>query len=241
MIMKKLIHPLVILGLGATLTGCGLTDYVESVSAKYNALENQTHALGVLTHEQEAEIHRLMSEVKELKAQNAYLRSQLGQGERRIGREIASLRSFLPPGDVDEVRFESNHWTPDQMHAVAVDEFHKKNYARSAQFFMAMKKHYPEHPKVKTDEFLFHAGVAAYESGKYGEWVDVHLGELMSTHPTSRYYRGAKLWTGLNELRKGNHAQFFAVYEEFRKNYRNTEEWKILSAHHEQINKKFRP
>ena len=60
----------------------------------------------------------------------------------------------------------------------------------------------------------------------------------MNQYPTSQYYRSAKLWKSLTYLQMGDKKKFFATVEEFRKKYRNTKEWKILSAYYEKIEEK---
>ena len=60
----------------------------------------------------------------------------------------------------------------------------------------------------------------------------------MVKYPTSSYYRSAKLWVALTHMKLGDKQKFFATVEEFRKKYRNTNEWKILSAYYEKIEEK---
>jgi outer membrane protein assembly factor BamD (BamD/ComL family) len=60
----------------------------------------------------------------------------------------------------------------------------------------------------------------------------------MKQYPTSQYYRSAKLWVALTNLKLGEKKKFFATVEEFRKKYRNTNEWKILSNYYEKIEEK---
>lgn len=234
--MKNLIRPLFLLGLTTTFVGCNLVDRVESTAAYYNGLEDQVIVLTRTLQQKDIEIKRLEYEVKKLEEHSAYMELALNEsGLKRPGRSIASIASALPSGEDDLVRYEIYQWSPEQMRAIAHDEFKKKNYAKAAQFYKAMSFHYPDNPMVKTDEFLFQAGIAAFESGVYHHWVKEHLNELVSEHPTSKYFRGAKLWLGLNHLRLGDNKAFFETYEEFRTKYRNTPEWTILSAHHEKI------
>jgi len=44
----------------------------------------------------------------------------------------------------------------------------------------------------------------------------------------------------LTYLQLGDDQKFFTTVEEFRKKYRNTEEWKVLSPHYEKIVQKFK-
>jgi len=124
---------------------------------------------------------------------------------------------------------------------MAVDEFKKKNYNKAAQYYRAMMVHYPDSPLVKSDEYLFEAGISAFEAAKYPHWVESNLEKILSEHPTSRYYRGAKVWLGLNHLRAGRNDKFLEMAEEFRKRYRNTPEWALLSVHYEKIIQDHKP
>ena len=45
---------------------------------------------------------------------------------------------------------------------------------------------------------------------------------------------------GLVDLRKGEKKKFFNVVEEFRKKYRNTKEWELISGHYYEIYKNFK-
>ena len=98
---------------------------------------------------------------------------------------------------------------------------------------------FPTHELVD-DQVLFQAGVAAYESKKHYNWALAGLQRIIVEYPSSRFYRGAKLWTSLSHLKVGNKAAFFNIVEEFRKKYRNTKEWKILRSHYEEIVKKYK-
>ncbi len=60
----------------------------------------------------------------------------------------------------------------------------------------------------------------------------------MSQYPTSKFFRSAKLWSSLTHLKMGNKDRFMATVEEFRKKYRNSPEWKILSKYYESIEEK---
>jgi outer membrane protein assembly factor BamD (BamD/ComL family) len=89
-----------------------------------------------------------------------------------------------------------------------------------------------------SDEFYFKAGISAFESGSHHDWTITHFDNLMSKYPTSQYFRSAKLWIALTHMKMGNKKKFFATVEEFRKKYRNTPEWKILSSYYEKIEEK---
>lgn len=236
--MKRLTHFTLLLLLGASLLGCDLLQTVEQKASTLNQMEEQIIALKMQAVEREKEMTALKAENRQLENQNKRMTVQL-QSQNK-GREIASIRTMLPVGDEDMVKFEIYQWTPEQILGTAQAEFQKKNFKKSAQYFQALSFHYPDHPMVKKDEFRFHAGVAAYEAGDYHAWTMDHLSHLVKDHPTSKYYRGAKLWMGLTHLQMGDHDKFFATVEEFRKKYRNTPEWSILSAHYEKIVQKYK-
>lgn len=240
--MKTIFQFTGILAVSSFLVGCDGLRQLEQTAEYYNNLEDQVIALNMKAQAREAEIMRLQHQIRSLENHNKYLEVQLEkEGKRSVGREIASIAHELPQGAEDHVKFHVYNWSADQMLAIAQDEFQKKNYAKAAQYYKAIAVHYPKESRAQTDQFLFQAGIAAYESGKHQDWVDQHLGKLLQEHPTSKYYRGAKLWLGLNHLKKGNTEKFFETVEEFRKKYRNTPEWTILSAHYEKIVQKYKP
>src|SRR5690606_18399906 len=129
-------------------------------------------------------------------------------------------------------------WQADDLLAVAEKEFGQNN-ERAAQFYQALSVYYPGHHKID-DKYHFKAGVSAYESGSHPEWVFEHMGKIVESYPASDFYRGAKLWVAMTHLKLGDEASFFQTAEEFRKKYRNTPEWKILSGHYEKIVQKYK-
>lgn len=239
-VMKKLalFAPLLILS-----SSCELVSRVEHKAQELNQLEDRVVALVFENRELQNEIDRLKFQVSKMEAHTKYLEASIEgtrsqQSQRGAARGIASVASFLP-GDEDHVKYDIYQWTPDQIQAIARAEFKNKNYEKAAQFYQTLAVNYPGH-KDLDDAYLFNAGVAAYESGRYHQWTLDHLGKLVNEYPTSRYYRGAKLWMALTHLKMGDRDQFFETVEEFRKKYRNTPEWKILSAHYEKIVQEFK-
>lgn len=218
--------------------GCDYVDRLANESK--NSLYYEKVALKV-SHDNrllKSEINKLRYEIETLKAKNNYLSIKLKEKEgKKQQRAIASLKKDLPSQDL--VKFDVYNWTPEQILSIANKEFEKKNYEKSAQFFHTFAVHFPDHKK-KDDLFLLQAGVASFESGNHNQWVQKYLGNLVANYPTSPYYRSAKLWLGLSHLKSKDHKAFFNIVEEFRKKYRNTEEWKILSAHYEEIVQKYK-
>jgi TolA-binding protein len=157
-------------------------------------------------------------------------------------REIASIpnHSEVPhesKGEKDFVEFKTYKWRAEDMQQIADKEFKEKHFEKAAQFYTSLMKNYP-HFKGLNDEFYFKAGIAAFESGSHHDWTLTHFETLMAKYPTSQYFRSAKLWVALTNLKLGDKKKFFATVEEFRKKYRNTNEWKILSSYYENIEEK---
>jgi TolA-binding protein len=156
--------------------------------------------------------------------------------ERSIA-SIAPSENTEHKSNKDYVEFKTYKWRADDMQKIADKEFKEKNFEKAAQFYMSLVESYP-HFKGLSDEFYFKAGVSAFESGNHHDWTITHFDNLMAKYPTSQYFRSAKLWIALTHMKMGNKKKFFATVEEFRKKYRNTPEWKILSSYYEKIEEK---
>ena len=224
--------------IGFLTSGCDLYSYMNKRATAWNNYEDAALGLAKENRQLRAELSKVKFDLEELKAQNDYLKLQLEKKKGTVKREIASVAPVVAP-EKDLVKFDVYKWSPSQMLAIAEKEFDKKNYSKAAQYFTSFGHHYPAHEKIN-DQFLFQAGVSAYESGEHHEWVLKHLGKLTEEYPASPFYRGAKLWMALTHLKLGHNDQFFATVEEFRKKYRNTPEWKILSGHYEKIVHKYK-
>lgn len=237
--MKTWQHNLFLIVLTGTLVSCDYIGQIEHKAAELNHLEDRAAALAMENQKLKSEIDRLKFQVSKMETEHQFLQVQLeDKQDSKASRSIASVAKFVPKKE-DHVKFDIYQWTPDQIKAIAHSEFQKENYVKAAQFYKAFSMHYPNHHEFD-DEFLFNAGVAAYESGRYQEWTLDHLNKLVSEYPTSRYYRGAKLWMALTHLQMGERERFFETVEEFRKKYRNTPEWDILSTHYEKIVQNFK-
>lgn len=155
------------------------------------------------------------------------------------GRSIASVApsAALPEGKKDYVEFKTYKWHADDLLKIADKEFKEKNYEKAAQFYTSLVNNYPSNKDI-SDEFYFKAGIASYESGGHHDWTITHFEALMTKYPTSQYFRSAKLWVALTHMKMGDKKKFYATVEEFRKKYRNTNEWKILSSYYEKIEEK---
>lgn len=243
--MNRTIKTLLLtVGLISTVS-CDKWDQIEAKAERINRFEQVSLRLARENRDLNAEITRLRSEIQTLKSEKNYLQIKLDKYEEKslagtttqTERKIASVAPIRPENDL--VKFDVYKWTPTQVLSMAEKEFENKNFEKSAQFFTSFREHFPEHKEVD-DHFLFQAGVAAFESGNHPEWTLHHLETLVKAYPTSQYYRGAKLWMALTYLQLGEEQKFFTTVEEFRKKYRNTEEWKVLSPHYEKIVQKFK-
>jgi len=217
-------------------SGCDLAHRFEERASVVNRYEVVALNLAKENRELKVQLGELRSELESIKSKNNYLALQLeksGKGDRAP----ASLAPVVPGNDL--VKQKTYKWGPAELMAVAQKEFEKKNFEKSAQFFQTFTQNYPQHEAL-SDTVLFQAGIAAYESGKHADWVKYNMGRIIKDHPTSAHYRGAKLWLALAHLDEGDSKFFFGTVEEFRKKYRNTSEWDILSVHYEKMLQKYK-
>lgn len=241
---------LLLLSLG-TLSSCDYVERFEAKARKINHYEVTALQLAKENRELKTEIIRLQDQIQTLKSEKNYIQIKLDKYEQdkptlatvttETSRGIASVNPKQLAADPknDLVKFDVYKWTPSQILAMAEKEFAAKNYEKSAQFFTTFTRQFPHHERI-SDQVLFQAGVAAYESGDHQDWTLKHLEKLVEEYPTSKYYRGAKLWIALTYLDQGKDRKFFDTVEEFRKKYRNTDEWKVLSPHYEKIVQKYK-
>ncbi len=232
------------------LSSCESLERFEAKAEKINRYERVSLQLSKENRELQSQVSRLQDQIQTLKSEKNFIQIKLDKYEGKSAslaetssassRGIASVGpKFKIPPSKDMVKFDVYKWSPSQVLAMAEKEFEAKNYEKSAQFFTTFANQFPGHERIN-DSFLFQAGVAAYESGKHQDWTLAHLEKLVSEYPTSKYYRGAKLWMALTYLEQGQEAKFFNTVEEFRKKYRNTEEWKVLSPQYEKIVQKYK-
>ncbi len=243
--MKTLLKGSFVLLSLMSLTSCDEWHDFQAKAKRVNNYKRVSLHLAKENRELNAEISRLRHEIQTLKSEKNYLKIKLEKYEdKKVSklegtqqRTIASVAPISPEKDL--VKYDVYKWTPSQLLSMAEKEFENKNFEKSAQFFMTFKQNFPQHEEIN-DHFLFQAGVASFESGDHPEWTLHHLEKLVKAYPTSKYYRGAKLWMALTYLQLGEETKFFNTVEEFRKKYRNTEEWKVLSPHYEKIVQKFK-
>jgi TolA-binding protein len=235
--MKKKIT-LLLLALGF-FSSCDVVKDFERRAIKVERFEKVSLYLSKENRELKAQVSLMQSQLQTLKSEKNYLEGQLAKfdNKKSAKRSLASVRPINVKEDL--VKYEVYRWNPSQMMAMAEKEFKNKNFEKSAQFYQRFIQQYP-HNKNINDEFLFKAGVASFESGDHHEWTLRNLDRLVSKYPTSKLYRGAKLWMALTYLKQGHEDKFFSTVEEFRKKYRNTDEWEILSHHYEKIVQKYK-
>ncbi len=216
-------------------SSCKMVARLEDRAEQINRYENVALTLSKENRELRAEIDRLKFEIQTLKGKNQFLELELAEGKPAT-RVPASIPAFQVKEDL--VQFNVYKWKADDLLTVAEKEF-GKNHERSAQFYQAVSVYYPQHHKMD-DKYHFKAGISAYESGAHTDWALQHMQTVVEKYPASEFYRGAKLWIAMAHLKMGDEARFFETAEEFRKKYRNTPEWKILSGHYEKIVQKYK-
>ena len=212
---------------------------IEKKAHNLNREEKVFHSLASKNRLLEVEVGKLRAEIATLQAKNRYLAHKM-KNEKKKGlrkktkrRGIASIPSRRSFRDKDLVRFHVYKWNPEQMLAVAQREFDRENYEKSAQFFYKFSMEYPNDSRLG-DRFLFQSGIASFKSKKYRDRSKYYFEEIVNRHTGSEYYRSAKVWLSLIHLQNGERGKFFSTVEEFRKKYRNTPEWKILSAYYDE-------
>jgi len=236
--MKKMFEWTALLIASSSLLSCDMMSKFEEKAAKINRYEQVSLALAKENRNLKVEVSDLKYEIETLKSKNNFLSLQLEQkGDKPASeRKIASVPAVK--GN-DLVQFDTYKWTPTQILAIAEKEFQNKNYDKSSQFFKAFETQYSKDNRID-DQFLFRAGLSAFESKKHYDWSLAYFDRVVKEHPNSQFYRGAKLWSAMTYLEMGDQDRFFETVEEFRKKYRNTEEWKILSHHYEKIMQKYK-
>lgn len=225
------------------LSACGLGEYLNEKARVINNSERTALVLAKENRELKAELSRLQFQLQEVKAEKIYLTAKVKREQTPSAhkRGLASVSSSIPaPPAGNSVNYDVYRWSPEQLFQRGQLHFRDKKFKEATEFFQTLLFHHPNHSLIN-DAFHYQAGVAAYESGLYFELAEYHMQQLMEKYPTSTFFRGAKLWQALLNLEVGKTSEFFATVEEFRKKYRNTPEWRILSAHYENIREKYAP
>lgn len=222
-------------------SSCGFEKEIAKIEHKailINKYENVALKLAKENRELHAEVKRLEFEIQKLKQETGHKTvAHADDHGAAPSRGIASVKPLALEVKKDLVEFKTYKWSADDMVKMADKEFKAKNFEKAAQFYTSLVNYYPDY-KHLDDEFYFKAGISAYESGEHHDWTLKHFSVLMEKWPTSQYFRSAKLWVALTHMKMGEKQKFFATVEEFRKKYRNTNEWKILSSYYENIEEK---
>lgn len=247
------------------LSGCDALRSIEQKSAEINKFEKSSYNLARDNRELRVTIEQLKAEIQDLKSEISFLnvkfktKNNEGSVDETLGEDsvpseevddtlLADLNRMpasikeLGPVKKDLVQFKVYKWRPEQLIKVGEKSYKEKKFEEAAQNYHAYFGHYSD-KKVEgfsTDYLLFQAGVAAYESQQHYDWTLKYLGQLIKDHPKSDLYRSAKLWLVLAQFKQGNQKEFYKGVEEFRVKYRNTPEWKILSAHYEELTSKYK-
>lgn len=237
----KNILKVTILGLSmGLLCSCDMMNKVETRASVVNNAEKVSLHLARENRLLQKKISDLEYELETFKSQNKFMAVQLKEYEQkadttmgRVPASVAPMNALSAPKH-DLVKQSVFHWKPEQLLGVAEKEFKAGEFEKAAQFFHTFGQNHQGH-QAFDDKFLFQAGISAYESGQHHDWTLFYMGELTRNYPTSQFYRAAKLWQAMTFLKVGERDKFFATAEEFRKNYRNTPEWQILSTHYEKI------
>jgi len=234
--MNMFFKTLLLLGITFSLVSCDLAERVSDRAREINNFEKAALALAKENRELKNHITQLKFDNQSLKSQISFLNIQLEKkGTKKQDRTLASV----PPVQNDLVKFSVYKWQPQQMISMADKAYKSKDFEKASQFFHSLILNYPKSNKVD-DQILFQAGISAFESGKHYDWTLTHLNKLIEEYPESKFFRGAKLWVGLTHLKLGDKAAFFRTVEEFRKKYRNTKEWDILSVRYESLIQKYK-
>jgi hypothetical protein len=136
--------------------------------------------------------------------------------------------------EVDHVNFDIYKWSPQQLLNLAQSYYEKGNFLESSQYFETLLKHFKKDPII-TDDIIFQAGVSAFQTKSKYDLALEFFNDINVNHPNSKLFRKSKLWMALSYYHLGQENDFFNIVEEFRKKYRNTVEWEILSVHYEKL------
>ena len=218
---------------------CDRIRKVEQKAYAINRYDRAALRLAQANRQLEAEINELKFKIESLEAEKnrfALRLKESSQGGRNSSakRSVASIAPAKAFKGKDLVRFDIYRWSPEKMIAVAEKAQREKNHTKAAQFYHQFAVHYPEDKRID-DLFLFQAATSMFESGDQNDLALIYFGNIIKNYSRSEFYLGAKLWTALIFLKQGRRGEFFAIAEEFRKKYRNTDEWNVLKRHYEKL------
>lgn len=216
-----------------TLGHFGVWEDFKQTARTVHAYEYKALSFSKQVRELKKQNQALKAEITRLKSEKEHLQMNM---DKKTKRTIASI----PKKKVNDlVNFDLYRWSAEKLLGVGEQALHFKNFDKSAQYYNALIKHYPSHKSIN-DKVLFEAGIAAYESKKHYHWAQNHFRSLVKKYPRSKYQRGAKLWLALSHFYLGDQDKFVETVDEFRRKYRNTQEWKVLSQYYEELNHKYK-
>ncbi len=187
-----------------------------------------------------AQLSDLQFKLQSIETEKNFLQIKLGQKmSTSKGRNIAS---FSPADPVAEKVVKQNvfKWSPKQLSMLGDHSFKTGDYVQASYYYNTLIQEYGK-DSVVNDRIYYQAGFSAYKTSKYNNLAVRYLDSMIEKYPTSAFFRKAKLWRALAWLKEGKVESFYKTVEEFRLKYRNTNEWKILSGHYEEIREKFKP
>jgi outer membrane protein assembly factor BamD (BamD/ComL family) len=200
-----------------------------------------------VVHNYEYKALQLSKDLREARMENESLKSKVSKlisekehlAMNMVGKQTRSVASIPKKSINDLVNFELYQWSAEKLLGVGEQALHFKKYEKSAQFYNTLLDKYKSHKSI-SDKVLFEAGIAAYESKNHYDWSTKNFEKIVKNHKGSKYYRGAKLWLALSHFHQGDQDKFIETVNEFRKKYRNTKEWKVLSRYYEEINYRYK-
>lgn len=203
---------------------------LEQRATEVTRFEFATYELNKENRKLKSDIEKLKYDMKALEAKNSFLEIKLGEKQR----SVASVKVDAN----DLVQYDIYKWSVKEMISVAQKEYKNKNFEKSSQFYHSVIEKFSK-DKLVTPEIIYQSGMASFKAKKY-DWTIQHMNQVVTNYPTSKFFRGAKLWSAMAHHEQGSKDKFFSTVEEFRLKYRNTDEWKILSKHYENFYQKYK-
>jgi outer membrane protein assembly factor BamD (BamD/ComL family) len=235
------IYPFLLL-LMFNFVSCNFIDKMAVRAEKINNFERVSLKLAQKNRLLQAKINQLEFQLEKSRARSEFLALQVKHPKKSVSSVVKSRTPASIKGGVDSksdlVKQETYQWSDTQLKAAAIREYEQKNFEKAAQFFQILVRDFPNSGEL-TDQTLFQAGISAYHSGKHYDWSISTMDSLAAKYPESNYYLSAKAWSALAYLQRGDEDTFWKVVEEFRKKYRNTVEWKLMSKHYDRLATKY--
>jgi cell division protein FtsB len=170
-----------------------------------------------------ADINDLRYQLLATERERNFLTMKLDQA-----RTLAGSSEYRPVDVEDDlVKYATYKWDFNTLISLADKEFNSRDFKKSSQLYRTAFEIFSNLPMDENS--YFKAGIASFESG-YNDWAQEFFSDLISKFARSKYYRPSKLWLALTYQRQGKKDEYVKIKEEFRLNYQNSEEWKILAS-----------